>query len=232
MTASLATARPENARRSERIADVIRARVLYGEYPPGRRTSEREITEEFGVSRSPAREALNLLHAEGVLTLLSNRGAMVPDYDQRLIENTIEVVEYMEAAAGELACRRIGDEKIKFISGLTMRMRDAFAGGRRLLYYRLNNQIHEEIVGASGNIVLINDYVKYNARLYRIRFLPGGSRINLASAMREHLAMVKFLKRRDGKALGALLSRHLSHAWKRAGVHPVPPRDNNKGENQ
>jgi len=204
---------------SERIAECIRSRILYGEYEAGKRILEREVTQEFSVSRAPVREAFRILHMEGVLEVLPGRGALVPLYDRGLIESTIEFVEYMEAAAGELACRRISNEQIDGIARLTEEMQGKLAQHDRLGYYALNKQIHEEIVRSSNNSVLIADYIKYNGRLYRTRFLPGDNDKNIVSAMQEHIKIVELLRSRDGAALSVLLANHLSHAWRRAGVY-------------
>lgn len=203
---------------ARRIAAALRGRILYGEYAAGRRIVEREITEEFNVSRASAREALRLLQVEGAVELLPGRGAQVPLYDRHLIKSTIEVVEYMEAAAGTLACRRISDEQIDRIARLTAQMRGELKKRNRLGYYALNKQIHEAIVRAAANPVLLADYVKYNGRLYRARFVPGDNDKNVKSAMGEHLQIVELLRARDGEALGKLLANHLSHAWRRAGI--------------
>lgn len=218
---STATDSESLASLAERIAERIRIRILYGEYVAGRRILEREITEEFSVSRTPAREVLRILHMEGVLEILPSRGAQVPLYDRRLIESTIEVVEYMESAAGELACRRINNEQINHIAFLTEEMHEKLKKQDRLGYYALNKQIHEEIVKSSNNSVLITDYIKYNGRLYRTRFLPGDNDKNVLSAMKEHIKIVELLRERDGVALSALLANHLSHAWRRAGIYSI-----------
>ena len=219
MQAAVKTGSP--MRLADRIAEAVRERILYGDYAAGRRILEREITEEFCVSRIPAREALRILHMEGVLELLPGRGALVPHYDRNLIESTIEVVEYLEAAAGRLACRRISDEQINRIARLTEEMHAALRNADRLSYYMLNKRIHEDVVRASKNNVLIGDYIKYNGRLYRTRFLPGNNDKNIMSAMQEHIKIVELLRQRDGEALSILLANHLSHAWRRAGVYPV-----------
>ena len=215
------SAREDAPRLADGIADTLRGRILYGECAPGERISERKITEEFGVSRASARDALRILHMEGALEMQPNRGALVPQYASRLIEDTIEVVEYLEAAAGALACRRINEEQIDRIDTLTRTMQQALRRKDRVKYYQLNKQIHEAVVTSSGNSVLAVDYRKYNGRLYRTRFLPGDSDVNIASAMQEHLQIVKHLRRRDGAALSVLLANHLSHAWRRAGVYPI-----------
>lgn len=205
----------------EHIAEELRAGILTGKHAEGERISEQQAAQMFGVSRTPVREAFRILHAEGALLLQPNRGAVVPRYDRLFLQNTIEVMEYLEAAAGELSCRRISDERVDWIAFLTQQMKSAFGKGERLRYYALNRQIHEEIARAAGNNALLGDYRKYNARLYRTRFLPVDSRVNWKSAMREHLEMVKFLRARDGEQLSALLRGHLSHAWRKAGINPV-----------
>lgn len=221
MKVLVATAGKAAPRLADGIADVLRSRILYGDYVPGERISERKITEEFRVSRTSARDALRILHMEGALEMLPNRGALVPHYANRLIEDTIEVVEYLEAAAGALACRRINEEQVDRIDAMTQTMQQALRSKDRVKYYQLNKQIHEAVVTSSGNSVLAGDYKKYNGRLYRTRFLPGDSDTNIASAMQEHLQIVCLLRRRDGAALSTLLANHLSHAWRRAGIYPA-----------
>lgn len=205
----------------EHIADQLRTGVLTGKYQPGQRISEQEIAELFQVSRTPIREAFRLLHTEGVLSLLPNRGATVPKYDRRLIEDTIEVVECLEAVAGELACQRISDERVEQIDALTGRLQAAFDSGDHILYYKINRQIHDEIVAAAGNNVLLREHRKYNIRLYRTRFIACKHPPALDSAMRQHRKMVRLLRKRSGKKLGRLLRGHLSHTWLRAGIDPT-----------
>lgn len=205
----------------EQIAETLREKILTGEYEPGGRLSEREIAEQFGVSRTPAREALRLLHREGAVRLYPNRGAQVPEYGRRMLLRTIEFVEYLEACAGELSCRRITSEEAQWIDFLTREMAVADAAGDRLQYYKLNKRIHDAIVDAAGNNFLAAEYKKYNARLYRVRFAPNQNPKGRRTAMREHKQMVELLKKRDGEALARLLRGHLSHAWRRSGFDPA-----------
>lgn len=205
----------------EQIAGQLREKILTGEYAPGARISEREVAESFHVSRTPAREALRLLHREGAVRLFPNRGAQVPEYGKRMLLHTIEFVEYLEACAGELSCRRINEEEIRWIEFLTAEMSAAHAAADRLQYYNLNKRIHDAIVAAARNNVLAAEYKKYNARLYRVRFAPNQSIKGRNTAMREHAQMVRLLKARDGIALARLLRGHLSHAWRRSGFDPT-----------
>lgn len=205
----------------EQIAGCLREKILTGVYQPGSRISEREISETFQVSRTPAREALRILHQEGAVQLHPNRGAIVPVYDRSKLLDTIELVEYLEFAAGELSCRHISQEEARWIEFMTQEMSVAQAEGDRMQYYKLNRRIHDAIVVATRNDALIAEYRKYNAHLYRVRFAPKQSTVGWRDAMREHVQMVDLLKKRDGKKLAVLLCRHLSHAWQNSGFDPT-----------
>lgn len=206
----------------EQIADTLREEVLTGKFPPARRIPESAVAARFRSSRTPAREALRLLAAEGVLVMHPHRGAEVPEYGLRMILDAIELVEHLEAAAGEVACRRISDEETRWIEFMTREMSAAHQSGDRVGYYSLNRRIHYAIVAATRNSALISAYREYNARLFRVRFVALRPSAKLwREAMREHREMVKLLKNRDGPALAALLRGHMSHAWRRAGHDPA-----------
>ena len=205
-----------------KITDALREDVLMGALTPGQRIPESAIAARFKVSRTPAREALRLLAAEGVVALRSHRGAEVPEYSLRLITDTIELVERLESAAGEIACRRVSDDEIRWLDFMTREMVAAYQADDRVSYYNLNRRIHYAIVAATRNSALINAYRDYNARLFRVRFVALHPNKKLwREAVREHRDMVKLLKNRDGAALGALLRGHMSHAWRRAGHDPA-----------
>lgn len=211
----------ENGHLFEQIAERLREQILTGEYRPGDRISEKKVAESFSISRTPAREALRILHREGAVRLYPNRGAYVPEYDRRMILDAIEMVEYLESAAGELSCRRISEEEAQWIEFLTKKMADAHRNGDRLQYYKLNRRIHESVVAATRNHALVAEYKKYNARLYRVRFAPNHNSEGWRGAMREHVKMSELLASRDGDKLSALLRKHLSHAWRRSGFDPA-----------
>ena len=205
-----------------KITATLREDVLTGTLAPGRRIPESAIAARFHVSRTPAREALRLLAAEGVVVLRANRGAEVPAYSLRLITDTIELVERLEAAAGEIACRRVSEDEIRRIDNMTREMTAAYRADDRVSYYNLNRRIHYAIVAATRNSALVSAYREYNARLFRVRFVALHPHKKLwRGAVDEHRAMVKHLKHRDGAALGALLRGHMSHAWRRAGHDPA-----------
>src|SRR5919206_3275669 len=88
----------------DEIVARLRDMLIEGVIPPGARVPERELCAAFGISRTPLREALKVLAAEGHVTLLPNRGARAAKLTSKDVQDLFEVCEGLEAIAGELAC--------------------------------------------------------------------------------------------------------------------------------
>src|ERR1700758_3151060 len=90
----------------------VRTMLLEGEIPPGARIPERELCEQLKISRTPLREALKVLAAEGLVQLLPNRGSRAARLTDKDVRDLFEVCQGLEALAGELACERIGEAQL------------------------------------------------------------------------------------------------------------------------
>lgn len=210
----------ENESLTEMTARRLRTMILTGELSEGTRVTEIGLTEVLGISRTPAREAIRLLSSEGLLVVTANRGAEVVSYSAEVIRDSIEVVEYLEGVAGQFAAQRATDGEIDEICSLTLEMQAAFRRRDKIRYYTLNQDIHNAILKASHNQVLIEEHRRVNSRLFRIRFQPNDSETRWKSAMDEHEAISRALEERRAEELGRLLTEHLSYAWRRSGVYP------------
>ena len=193
----------------DEIVSRLRHMVVEGEIPPGTRVPERALCAAFGISRTPLREALKVLAAEGQIVLLPNRGARVAKLTGKDVRDLFEVCEGLEAIAGELACKRISDEELRHLSDLHEDMRRHFESGDLVAYYRCNRAIHETIVRASDNAVLVQLYDSVTARIRGARYVAPMPPEHWALAMREHEAITNALVRRDGVALAHILQTHL-----------------------
>ncbi len=207
--------------RSAAVVERIREMILTGDLKPGQRIPERTLTEAFGVSRTPLRQALTVLAAEGLVVQELNRGAVVARHSGDVILASIEFVEILESAAGALACQRATEAEVRQIAALTYQMKAAFARDDRLSYYHLNRQIHAAIMRSTRNPVMVREHEMVNARLYRVRYAPNIKAERWAKAMAEHEDMLGALMSRDGPRLAAILRAHLSHAWQRSGYNPL-----------
>jgi DNA-binding GntR family transcriptional regulator len=190
----------------------LRDLVNQGDLAPGARVPERSLCERFGVSRTPLREVLKVLAAEGLVELLPNRGARIATLGDDHLFHLFEVIGLLEAEGGRLACARITPDAVAEIQGLHYRMYAHFLRHELPEYFALNQQIHAAILTAAANPVLSSSFASLAGRITRARYMS--NRMNPArwqQAMDEHEAMLALLLQRDGEGLAALLRQHLAN---------------------
>ena len=195
----------------QEVAVRLRQRIVEGQLAPGAKLNERELSELLKVSRTPLREALKMLAAEGLVELLPNRGAVVAQMSAQDVADTFEVIAGLEGQSGELAAQRITEAELAEIRALHFEMMAAFTRRDLPTYYRINAQIHTLINAAARNPVLAQTWRNVNARLQALRFRSNVDEAKWKRAVKEHERMVELLAARDAVALRALLIEHLMH---------------------
>ena len=195
----------------EQVALRLRQMLVEGEIAPGAKLNERELCEVLHISRTPLREAIKMLAAEGLVELLPNRGSVAVALDEDDVRHTFEVMAGLEAMSGQLAAERVTDAELAEIEALHFEMMAAYTRRDLSAYYRLNAAIHRAINAAARNPVLTATYTQVNARLQALRFRSNQDGEKWQRAVQEHEAMVAALKARDGAALARVLTQHLHH---------------------
>lgn len=192
-------------------AQRIRAMINDGQLEPGTRVPEKQLCEQFGISRTPLREALKVLASEGFVELLPNRGARIVRLTRRMLEDTLQVTSALEGLSGEQACRNASDEEIDQIRALHDEMMTHYRRGDLKAYFAANQHIHESIVVAARNKVLLDMYHNLNARVRRYRFSKTMTPEHWARVVAEHESIVAALERRDARQMGDILRSHLRY---------------------
>ncbi|WP_288251853.1 GntR family transcriptional regulator [uncultured Hydrogenophaga sp.] len=195
----------------EQVAARLRQMLVEGDIAPGAKLNERALCEALRISRTPLREAIKMLAAEGLVELLPNRGSVAVQLDEEDVRHTFEVMAGLEALSGQLAAERIGAAEVAEIEAMHFEMLAAYTRRDLSTYYRLNAAIHRAINVAAGNPVLTSTYNQVNARLQALRFRSNQDGEKWQRAVAEHEAMVAALKARDGAALARVLTQHLHH---------------------
>ncbi|MBY0256149.1 GntR family transcriptional regulator [Methylobacterium sp.] len=193
----------------DEVVDRMRDLIRSGELEPRARVNESELTERFGISRTPLREAIKILATEGLLELLPNRGARVASLSQSEIEEMIEVIAGLEATAADLACRIITDAEIDGICRDHDAMVAAWKAGDEALYFALNRAIHEAIMRASRNATLAGIYDSLSGRIQRSRYAVHQTAQQWEQSVCQHEQMIALLRARDGEALARLMRVHI-----------------------
>lgn len=133
------------------LREKFRTRIAEGTWGPGARLVERDLGEEFGVSRVPVREALRALESEGFVELLPRRGAVVRTLTRSVVEDLFDIRQVLEALAARLVAERIDDDGLAQLAAAVDDGRRAVEAGDHSAAGSANTAFHETLLRFSGN---------------------------------------------------------------------------------
>jgi DNA-binding GntR family transcriptional regulator len=192
------------------LVTKLRAMILDRELKPGDKISEAALCERFGVSRTPLREALKVLAAEGIIELLPHRGATIARISEDEVDELFPIMAALEGLAGELACERASDADIARVRKLHEAMIKAWRASDEVQYLRFNRAIHEAMFEIARNDALKAMYQQMLTRIHSSRFVVRKSEANWQNAVQEHEEIMSALAARDKRRLPRLLRRHVT----------------------
>lgn len=199
----------------DQVANQVRDLIIEGLLEPGSRIDETALVEQLGVSRTPFREALRTLAAEGLVVIRPSKGATVRKLSPDEVFSMLEVLAEIERLGGRLACERASKAEVAALLDIHDRMIALYARRDRLAYYKLNQLFHSRVATASRNPTLIEVQANIQARLKRIRFVGNQKETAWADAVADHEEMAAALRARDCERLGDMLALHLMRTWDR-----------------
>lgn len=193
----------------DELVGLLRNMIIEGELRPGSRIAELRLCSRFGVSRTPLREALKVLSAEGLVRLLPNKGATVVRVTHREVEEAVPILGTLEALAGELACERIDKERLERIRTTHRQMVEHYQRGEKHPYRELNRAVHEAIFEAADNKTLSETYNMLQARLSSLLVIGQKSPRQWAAAVDDHEQMLAALAAGDGAQFAQIARGHV-----------------------
>jgi DNA-binding GntR family transcriptional regulator len=163
------------AKSAAKAYDYIRTRILEGTLPPSSHLVEHILASEINVSRTPIREALRRLAADGFVTFVPNQGAKVVEWSEEALADLIDVRSELAGMAARLAAGRISKEEIEELKRLNAQLAkitERRDDGVLTEAARLNNMFHRVIFNASGNSWLIQllEQTAYLPMIHRAHF--------------------------------------------------------------
>ena len=191
------------------LSDALRELILEGHLREGEKIREKALTEQFGVSRTPLREAMKVLAAEGLIELIPNRGAVVSRQSEEELAEGFRVLAMLDRLVGELAAVQATDAQIAAIERMTHDLRRTVERGDRAAYFELNQSIHAALLRAARNDTLTRTHTSVASRVYRARYQANLKLDRWHRAMDEHDRILSALLARDAEGLGALLHDHM-----------------------
>jgi len=197
---------------SDETADKLRELILLEKLPPGMHIPERDLAEALGISRTPMREALRILEAEGLVDHTPTRRSRVANPSVEELSQSMQVLATLEALGGELACANASEKQLESIAGLNKRMIEKSDKLSSVEFFKTDMGFHGAIVAAGGNAALVDTHAKYNARLWRARFLSSRRKLGRKTTLQQHQDITDALLARDATSAAAAMRAHIQTA--------------------
>ncbi len=194
---------------SEMTADKIRDLIHKNALEAGAKLNEIQLCEQLGVSRTPLREALRALSAEGLVDIHPNRGAFVSEISMEELQHSFEVMSILEGSCARLAAERLTNADLAELEKLHEKLEDHYRDNDPHAYVQHNKDYHEFIQEKTGNPVLsrIVSDLRGRIQLHRFRqiYRPG----RLDRSIDEHRGLMEAFRAREGERAEKLMQLHL-----------------------
>ncbi len=200
----------------EEVADQLRVRIFAHELAPGTWIDEQTLAKEFGISRTPLREAIKVLAAEGLITMKLRRGAYVTEVNRGDLEQIFTILSLLEGQAAKEAATKAQEKDLNELDDMHLRLEKAAADRNLEQFFEVNVRFHERIIAIANNpwmTGVIADLRKV-LKLQRKDSLSRTGR--LQSSLSEHREILKALLKRDPIAAEQAMRTHLARGLEAA----------------
>jgi DNA-binding GntR family transcriptional regulator len=208
-TAPFRSASINRASLSQQAVEELRRRIAADNLAPGQRLDEAELASELGISRTPLREALKVLSAEGLVEIRPRRGCYVAEIVPADLEEIFPIMALLEGEVAREAALKVAAADLKRLDQLHASLERHAADGDVDRYYEVNYVFHDALQSIAGNRWLqhvIGDLRKL-LKLSRHRSLRLEGR--LEESLGEHRALMQALHQRDGEGAERVMKGHL-----------------------
>jgi DNA-binding GntR family transcriptional regulator len=197
------------------IFEDLKMSIMQGTFKPRERLIERNLAGQFGVSRTPIREALHKLAAMGMVRIIPNQGAMVADFSLQDIESLYFVRLHLERLAGRLACSKITKEEINTLVTINQGLKRAMAWDDFSKMVDKDQQFHLTLIRFSKNPFLIKAIEDLRLKSYPFSYYYWRSNQYLRSSLADHNRMIHALRNRDFRLMDRLIEGQLNNSKSR-----------------
>jgi DNA-binding GntR family transcriptional regulator len=188
------------------VAELLRERIFAQALAPGSWIDELKLSEEYGISRTPLREALKVLAAEGLVTMKLRRGAYVTEVSERDLREVYHLLALLESDAAAVVAERATEEQLRELQALHQDLEQA--AGDREQFFTINEAFHRRLLELADNRwrdQMVNDLRKV-MKLNRHHSLLKSGR--LQESLAEHRLLVQALLQRNSQLAAQRMQAH------------------------
>jgi DNA-binding GntR family transcriptional regulator len=201
---------------SEQLADTIREEILKETLRPGSKLTEQQISQRFGVSRTPVREALGCLEAEGLVETIPNRGAFVVGLSATDAADLFEIRKHYEIIAARRAAELATEDDIEKLDESAEFMRYYTERGDLPKMKQINKDFHEAIYKTASSRLLLVSIRRVIIYLNLSVHTKSYRRENLAEILAEHERVYRAIKKHEPDKAAAAMEEHIENMARRA----------------
>ena len=201
---------------TDEIADIIRDRILKGEYEIGAKIKETQIAAELRVSRTPIREAFKQLENEGLIDYIPNRGCFAKGFTQQDVDDIYAVREALERLAVERAVERITDAELRDLEEEWDLMEFYAKKKDAQKVLELNSTFHDRIYASTRSRFMAQVLRSYKRYINKTRKSVFYDETYLMAILKEHREILEAIKSRDKERAVRAVSEHLESSQDRA----------------
>ncbi len=194
---------------THKVSKEIQKRILDFTYSPGFRLSDKEISQELGISRSPVREALNRLTAQGIVEARTNRGFRVRIFSPKEVEDSYILRERLETLSVRLATGRLNESMRHTLKSLVESYPELIESENLFAYSDADERFHELIAIYSDNSALHETLKNLQSKIRLFRRLDNFRRTSHAGTYKEHLQILEKMTAGDVEEAVRLMSAHV-----------------------
>lgn len=203
----------------EEVAELLRQRIFNRELQPGSWIDEMKLAEEYGISRTPLREALKVLAAEGLVTMKVRRGAYVTEVSEKDLADVYHLLSLLESDAAGVVAQQATDAELAELEALHADLETAARPGHvdREHFFAINERFHMRLLAIANNRwrdQMVADLRKV-MKLNRHNSLLKSGRID--ESLKEHRAIMAALKAREPALAMARMQQHFRSGLEAAG---------------
>jgi DNA-binding GntR family transcriptional regulator len=199
----------------QEVAELLRQRIFNRELAPGSWIDELRLAEEYGISRTPLREALKVLATEGLVTMKVRRGAYVTEVSDTDLADVYHLLALLESDAAAVVASKATEDQLRELQGLHNELEKAVTQRER--FFEINEAFHMRLLEIANNRwrdQMVADLRKV-MKLNRHNSLLKSGRIE--ESLAEHRALMAALAARDGDAAAQRMRTHFSNGLEAAG---------------
>lgn len=188
------------------VAELVRQQIYSRELEPGSWIDEMKMVEKFGISRTPLREALKVLAAEGLVTMKPRRGAYVTEVSEKDLRDVYHLLSLLESDAAAVVAQTASDQQLQLLQDLHLALEQSVSDADQ--FFHINEQFHMQLLAMCDNRFLSQTVADLRKvmKLNRHQSLFKQGRIK--DSLKEHGAIMLHLSDRNAESTRKAMQAH------------------------